>query len=135
MALLAALLLVPTAVAADPIEVLRDCQDDDVLQGDYTLKELREARDALPTDVDEYSPCRDVLSRAIAKKTSASSTPDPGTSGGGDPTGSSGGGGTGPAAARVPTPAAEAAAAASRARSSAPTPAARRPPPRRRTKR
>jgi hypothetical protein len=95
LALVATLLFVPTALAAGPTEILRDCQDDDVLQGNYTLAELRKARSALPTDVDEYSACRDVLDRAIAKKT-ASPTPTPGTSGGGgDPTGGAGGGGGG----------------------------------------
>ena len=65
MALLAALLLVPAAAhAAGPVQILRDCQDDDVLQGDYTLAELRKAQQALPTDIDEYSPCRDILERA-----------------------------------------------------------------------
>ena len=45
MALLAALLLVPAAAhAADPIEILRDCEDDDVLQGNYTRR--RAARGA-----------------------------------------------------------------------------------------
>jgi hypothetical protein len=109
MALLAALLLVPAAAhaAADPIEILRDCQDDDVLQGDYTAAELRKARSELPTDIDEYSPCRDVLSRAIAAKTSTAKNNDSGGStaggsvGGGGTTGGSVGGGT---STSVPTP-------------------------------
>jgi hypothetical protein len=97
LALVAALLLVPTAHAAGPTEILRDCYDDSVLQRNYTLAELRKARSKLPTDVDEYSDCRDVLDRAIAKKTaSPTATSTPATGGGGDPTGgSSGGGGTG----------------------------------------
>ena len=95
LALVAALLFVPSAQAQSPIQIIRDCQDDDVLQGNYTLAQLRKAREALPTDVDEYSPCRDILARAIAKKT-ASPTPDPGSGGGGDPTGGAGGGGTDP---------------------------------------
>ncbi len=68
LALLAALLLVPAAAhaAADPIKIIRDCEDDGVLQGNYTASELRKARSELPTDIDEYSDCRDVLSRAIA---------------------------------------------------------------------
>lgn len=74
-ALLAALFLapLPAAHAADPTEIIRDCADDDVLQGDYTLSELREARSSLPTDMDEYSPCRDVLARAIAEATGSDS--------------------------------------------------------------
>jgi hypothetical protein len=93
MALLAALLLVPAAAhAADPVEILRDCQDDDVLQGDYTLAELREAQRELPTDIDEYSPCRDILERAVEAKTSNSRSDDNG--GGQTGGGTTGGGGT-----------------------------------------
>jgi hypothetical protein len=93
LALLAALLLVPAAAhAADPLDILRDCADDDVLQGNYTLAELREAQKELPTDIDEYSPCRDVLARAVEAKT-AKSRPD--VNGGGQTGGgTSGGGGT-----------------------------------------
>ena len=73
LALLAALLFAPAARAAtDPIEILRDCADDGLLQGSYTTTELRNARNKLPTDADEYSDCRDVLSRAIAAKASSS---------------------------------------------------------------
>ncbi len=92
LALLAALLLVPAAAhAADPLDILRDCADDDVLQGNYTLTELREAQRELPTDIDEYSPCRDVLARAIEAKT-AKSRPD--NNGGGQTGGGTTGGGT-----------------------------------------
>jgi hypothetical protein len=93
-ALLGALLLAPAAHAAGPIQIIRDCEDDGVLQGSYTASELRNARSNLPTDIDEYSDCRDVLSRAIAAKTqTAGGGPD--TSGGGTPTGGSTGGGGG----------------------------------------
>ena len=85
MALLAALLLAPAA-SADPIKILRDCNDDEQLQGSYSASELREARNQIPTDADEYSACRDVLSRAIADKAASSNT---GGNGGGN---SSGGG-------------------------------------------
>jgi hypothetical protein len=91
MALLAVALLVPAAAhAAGPIQIIRDCEDDGVLQGNYSVSELRNARNNLPTDIDEYSDCRDVLSRAISAK--ASSAGDGGTSGG-DATGGGGGGG------------------------------------------
>jgi hypothetical protein len=91
LALLAALLLAPTASAANPI---RDCEDDGILQGDYTPSQLRQARSNLPTDIDEYSDCRDVLSRAIAASASASG-PSGGTGGGGgNGAGATSGGGT-----------------------------------------
>ncbi|HET6547752.1 MAG TPA: hypothetical protein VFG79_04800 [Solirubrobacter sp.] len=94
-ALLGALLLAPAAHAAGPIQIIRDCEDDGVLQGSYTASELRNARSNLPTDIDEYSDCRDVLSRAIAAKTQNAGG---GTNtGGGAPTGggTTGGGGGG----------------------------------------
>ena len=87
LALLATLVFAPAAIAADPIKVLRDCNDDSVLQGDYTASELRAAQKAIPTDADEYGDCRDVLSRAIAEKTAAS-----GNNSGGNGGGSSSGG-------------------------------------------
>jgi hypothetical protein len=103
LALLAALLIAPAARAADDpmtIKILRDCNDDSVLQGDYTIAELRTARSSIPTDADEYSDCRDVLTRAITKATAATKSPTPtatpsaGGSGGGSG-GGTGGGSTG----------------------------------------
>jgi hypothetical protein len=98
MALLAALLFAPAAArATPPLEIQRDCADDDVLQGNYSTSDLRRAREALPTDADEYSACRDVLSNAIAARTT-SSKPGGGTgSGSGSPgsSGSTSSGGTG----------------------------------------
>jgi hypothetical protein len=89
--LLAALLLAPAAYAdGTTTKIIRDCADDGVLEGHYTPSELRKARDNLPTDIDEYSDCSDVLSRALA---AGASTPGGGGSGGG------GGGGGAPAAA------------------------------------
>jgi len=95
MALLAAVLvLVPTVVpsaafAADREEILRDCADDGIIQGSYTASEMRDARSNMPAELDEYSDCRDVLSREISAKTAG--TKETGGGGGGD---TSGGGGT-----------------------------------------
>ena len=59
--------VVPNAAnAASTTQILRDCADDGVLQGDYTPAELRKARQNIPTDTDEYTDCRDVLARALA---------------------------------------------------------------------
>jgi hypothetical protein len=90
LALLATLLCASAARAAGTEAILRDCQDDDVLQGHYTLSELRKARSEMDADVREYSSCSDVLGRAIAAKTSTSSSGSGGGSSGGG-----GGGGTG----------------------------------------
>jgi hypothetical protein len=77
------LLLAPAAGAASRSEILRDCETDGVLDGRYTPNEIRDARNNIPDDIDEYTDCRDVLSRA---------TLGAGSSGGG------GGGGSDPAA-------------------------------------
>lgn len=64
-ALLALLLLAPAALA-DPTrnQILRECQSGR-LTGDYTVREIRDARNNIPDDVDQYTDCRDVLSRAL----------------------------------------------------------------------
>ena len=57
------LLAAPTASAGVREKILRECQDGRIT-GDYTPKQLRDARKHIPTDIDEYSDCRDVLARA-----------------------------------------------------------------------
>jgi hypothetical protein len=90
--LAAALLLAPAAFAdSTTTKIIRDCADDGILEGHYTPAELRKARDNLPTDVNEYSDCSDVLSRALASDVSS-------------PGGGSGGGSPGGAPAATPTP-------------------------------
>jgi hypothetical protein len=78
------LLAAPTASAGVREKILRECQEGRIT-GDYTPGQLRDARKNIPTDIDEYSDCRDVLARA------ALSGRAPGGSDGG---GGSGGGGT-----------------------------------------
>ncbi|WP_270006717.1 hypothetical protein [Solirubrobacter deserti] len=79
---MAALLLVPVAAVHaqewDPIVV--DCVDDSVLQGDYSVTEMRTAINNLPAGISEYADCQDVISRAIAEKTKVTNpnpTPPP----------------------------------------------------------
>ena len=69
-----------TAGAADYHAAIRDCNDDGVLQGHYTLHTLRQARAHLPASLREYSDCADVLARAIAQ---AGRPGSGGTAGGG----------------------------------------------------
>jgi hypothetical protein len=57
----------PSASAASTTQILRDCEDDSVLQGNYSPSELRKARRNIPADTDQYSDCRDVLARALAR--------------------------------------------------------------------
>src|SRR4051794_462726 len=83
LALLIIFSLVPAATAlASGAKVIRDCTDDGVLQGHYTQKQLRDALASIPTDVDEYTNCRDVIRRAAF-------------AGGGSGKGGSSGGGSG----------------------------------------
>jgi hypothetical protein len=56
-----------TASAADYHAAIRDCNDDGVLQGRYSLHTLRQARAHLPASLREYSDCADVLAKAIAQ--------------------------------------------------------------------
>lgn len=69
-----------SALAADYHDAIRDCNDDGVLQGRYTVHTLREARHHLPSSLREYSDCEDVLARAIA----AAAKPGSGGTGGGN---------------------------------------------------
>jgi hypothetical protein len=68
-----------SAAAADYHAAIRDCNDDGVLQGRYSLHTLRQARAHLPASLREYSDCADVLARAIA----AAGRPGSGGSAGG----------------------------------------------------
>jgi hypothetical protein len=51
------LLAAPTASAGVREKILRECQDGRIT-GHYTPKQIRDARNHIPTDVDEYSDCR-----------------------------------------------------------------------------
>ena len=60
---LAALSAMPAAALADSAAVIRDCQDGRV-DGKYSQREFSQALRNIPTDVDEYTDCRDVIRRA-----------------------------------------------------------------------
>ena len=57
-----ALLALPGSALATP---LRDCSSDGDLDKQWSNSELRKAIDNLPTDLDEYSNCRELLTNAI----------------------------------------------------------------------
>jgi hypothetical protein len=63
--LLSALALALLPGAAQAANPLVDCARDNDLDHKYSNSELKEALDNLPTDSDEYSNCREVLSGAI----------------------------------------------------------------------
>src|SRR3712207_9554893 len=80
--LLGLIVAVPAANAASTTQILRDCADDGVLQGNYSPSELRKARKNIPTDTDEYTDCRDVLARAGASAIAGSGSGGSGSFGG-----------------------------------------------------
>jgi hypothetical protein len=91
--ILAALLalLVPATAGASPHQVILDCSDDGKLSRDYSNKELRGALDDMPSDLEEYSDCRQVIGSAIGSGGDGNKAGGNGGAGGGS-TGSSDGG-------------------------------------------
>jgi hypothetical protein len=85
-------LLLPAAAWASGDAVIKDCTDDGAIQGHYSQKDYRDALNNLPTDVDEYTDCRDVINRAQVGGTGGT-----GGSGGSGGTGGAAGGTTAPA--------------------------------------
>jgi hypothetical protein len=97
---LALTLLAPSAAFAGSRErILRDCQDGH-MDGHYTQKQYADALAHMPTDVDEYTDCRDVIRRA--QLGSASHPGGGGSHGGGTSGGATSGGATPRAVVRNP---------------------------------
>jgi len=82
------LVAAPAAMAGTRADIIADCFDDGKLDGNYTASQIRDARNNLPADVDQYSDCRDVLSRALG----GSGSRDIGGAAGGGALGGGGGG-------------------------------------------
>jgi phage shock protein PspC (stress-responsive transcriptional regulator) len=59
------LLGVPAAAHANGAAVIRDCAQDGQLNKHYSQKELRDALNNLPSDIDEYTDCRSVIRAAM----------------------------------------------------------------------
>ncbi len=75
------LVAAPAAMAGTRADIVKDCFDDGKLDGNYTASQIRDARNNLPADVDQYSDCRDVLARALG----GSGSNDIGAAGAGAP--------------------------------------------------
>src|SRR3954469_10491658 len=73
----------PATAFADGGKVIRDCTDDGRLQRHYSQKDLRDALDSLPSDIDEYTNCRDVIRRAAFGGAGGGGTGGKGSSGDG----------------------------------------------------
>jgi hypothetical protein len=78
-------LALPSVAHASPGKVIRDCVEDGDLDRDYSNSDLRKALDNLPSDIDEYTDCREVIGAAVSS----------GRGGGGNGGGNQGGGGPG----------------------------------------
>lgn len=92
--LLALLVAAPANAQSTRTKIYRECQDG-ALRGNYTTREIRDARNNIPDDIDQYSNCRDVLSNALANRAGGGGGGDGagGGAGGGGAGGSGGGGG------------------------------------------
>ena len=101
-------LLAPTAALASGADVITDCTDDGRLSKKYTQKEYSSALGDIPTDVDEYTDCRDVIRRAQLGDTSGTGTSGGsgaavgGVPGSGGPGGPAGGAAVDPLAGATP---------------------------------
>jgi hypothetical protein len=97
--LVMALTLLVAAPAANAAgtrsKIISDCFDNGRLDGDYTASQIRDARNNLPADVDQYSDCRDVLARALGGSGSDQIGGGSGGAGGGAGGGGGSGGGAG----------------------------------------
>jgi hypothetical protein len=95
-ALLALLLIAPAAQGQSTRnKILRECQEGR-LTGDYTAREIRDARSNIPDDLDQYTDCRDVLTRALLSRAGGNGGGGDGGGGGGSGAGGGGGGDAGP---------------------------------------
>jgi hypothetical protein len=91
-----ALLVLPGIAQASPQQVIRDCAQDGKLDHHYSLSDLKNALKKLPTDVDEYTNCRDVINQAEVSGSGDKGTKAHGAAGGGGSGNNGGGGGPSP---------------------------------------
>ena len=82
-------LALPVLAHASGDDVIRDCAEDGDLDQDYSDEELEDAERNMPSDIDQYSDCRDVIQQAQA---GGRGSTDGSGSGGGGGGGSDGGG-------------------------------------------
>ncbi len=81
---LCAALLAPAGASADYQRLLLDaCGNDGAVNGNYTQSEYRDALANIPTDADQYSDCRAILTAAQLSAASGDGTSDGAASSGG----------------------------------------------------
>ncbi len=114
----AAVLVNPSTAQASPQGVINDCAKDGKLDHQYSLGDLKKAEQQLPSDVDEYTNCRDVITQAEVAGSGGHSKGSTHGALSGAGTGSGGGGGN---AAASPSDVKALAKAANQAGGQAPT--------------
>jgi hypothetical protein len=91
----AAVLATPETADASPQGVIVDCAKDGKLDHHYSLGDLKKAEKQLPSDVDEYTNCRDVINQAEVQGSGSSHKGSShGSGSGGAPSDNGGGGGS-----------------------------------------
>ena len=65
----------PAAAQASSADVIRDCAQDDHLDKHYSQKELQQAYQNLPSDIDEYTDCRQVIRAAMGGGSGSAGSP------------------------------------------------------------
>ena len=68
----AAVLATPETAQASPQGVIVDCAKDGKLDHHYSISDLKQAEKQLPSDVDEYTNCRDVINQAEVQASGSS---------------------------------------------------------------
>src|SRR3954451_1933396 len=94
LAALPALLAVPALAQASGTDVIRDCNYDGHIDGNYSQSDYAQAEQILQGDTDQYSDCREVIAQARAGASSSGSKKGGGGGSGGAGTGGGGGGST-----------------------------------------
>ena len=59
------LVALPAVAQASSFDVIKDCQDNSHLDRRHSRKDLQNAQNNLPTDVDEYGDCRELIAAAL----------------------------------------------------------------------
>jgi hypothetical protein len=80
------------ALGAAPARLYDDCQDNGRIDGAYSQRDFRRALQQLPSDLDEYTDCRDVIRSAQLSAAAGGSGGDGQGAGGGAGGGTPGGG-------------------------------------------
>src|SRR3954447_19658641 len=58
-------LALPAIAQASSFDVIKDCQDNSKLDRKHSHADLQNAQNNLPTDIDEYSDCRELIAAAL----------------------------------------------------------------------